>query len=79
VLLDCQLPLVDGASICCQLRALPGCAELPVVAVVQSVERERCQMAGMTDYLSKPVKFEELQATLYRRVLCPGQGESADI
>lgn len=79
VLLDCQLPLVDGASICCQLRALPGCAELPVVAVVQSVERERCPTDGMTDYLSKPVKFEELQATLYRRVLCPKQGESADI
>jgi signal transduction histidine kinase/CheY-like chemotaxis protein len=79
VLFDCQLPLVDGVSICCQLRALPGCAGLPVLAVVPSVERERCQTDGMTDYLSKPVKFEELQAALYRRVLCPKQGESADI
>ena len=79
VLFDCQLPLVDGVSICCQLRALPGCAGLPVLAVVPSVEREHCQTDGMTDYLSKPVKFEELQAALYRRVLCPKQGESADI
>jgi response regulator of citrate/malate metabolism len=30
------------------------------------------------DYLSKPVKFEELQAALYRRVIGLGQGESAD-
>lgn len=79
VLLDCQLPPLDGVSICGQLRALPGCAELPVLAVVQSVERERCQADGVTDYLRKPVKFEELQATLYRRLLCPKQGESADI
>jgi CheY-like chemotaxis protein len=79
VLLDCQLPQLDGVSICCQVRALPGCAELPILAVTQGAERERCQAARMTDYLSKPVKFEELQAVLYRRVLCPKQGESADI
>jgi response regulator of citrate/malate metabolism len=30
------------------------------------------------DYLNKPLKFEDLQAALYRRVLCSGQGESAD-
>ncbi|MCX7079768.1 MAG: ATP-binding protein, partial [Pseudomonas sp.] len=79
VLLDCQLSQLDGVSICCQVRALPGCAELPILAVTQGAERERCQAAGMTDCLSKPVKFEELQAVLYRRVLCPKQGESADI
>ncbi len=33
----------------------------------------------MIDYLSKPVKFEDLQVALYRRVLCPRQGESADM
>jgi signal transduction histidine kinase/ActR/RegA family two-component response regulator len=79
VLLDCQMPTLDGTSLCCQIRALPGCAELPVFVVAMSGERERCPTGALIDYLSKPVKFEDLQAALYRRVLCPGQGESADI
>jgi signal transduction histidine kinase/ActR/RegA family two-component response regulator len=77
VLLDCQLPAVNGESLCCQIRALPGCAELPVFMVALSVDRERCPTGALIDYLGKPVKFEDLQAALYRRVLCPQQGESA--
>jgi signal transduction histidine kinase/CheY-like chemotaxis protein len=79
VLLDCQMPTQDGISLSCQIRALPGCDELPVFVVAMSGERERCPNGALLDYLSKPVKFEDLQAALYRRVLCPGQGESADI
>jgi CheY-like chemotaxis protein len=79
VLLDCQMPTLDGISLSCQIRALPGCAELPVFVVAMSGERERCPTGALIDYLSKPVKFEDLQAALYRRVLCPKQGESADI
>jgi CheY-like chemotaxis protein len=78
VLLDCQLPPLDGASICCRIRALPGCAELPVLMIALSADRAYCPSDTLVDYLSKPVKFEDLQAALYRRVLCPGQGESAD-
>ena len=78
VLLDCQLPSLGGASLCCQIRALPGCAELPVFVIALSIDRERCPTGALIDYLSKPVKFEDLQAALYRRVLCPRQGESAD-
>jgi signal transduction histidine kinase/ActR/RegA family two-component response regulator len=77
-LLDCQLPPLDGASICGRIRALPGCAELPVFMIAQSADRAYCPSDTLVDYLSKPVKFEDLQAALYRRVLCPGQGESAD-
>jgi CheY-like chemotaxis protein len=78
VLLDCQLPPLDGESVCCQIRDLPGCAELPVFMIALSADRERCPTGALIDYLSKPVKFEDLQAALYRRVLCPKQGESAD-
>jgi CheY-like chemotaxis protein len=78
VLLDSPLPTLDGVSFCCQIRALPGCGELPVFVIAVSVERERCPTGALIDYLSKPVKFEDLQAALYRRVLCPRQGESAD-
>jgi len=78
VLLDCQTPPLDGHSLCCQIRDLPGCAELPVFVVALSIDRERCPTGDMIDYLNKPVKFEDLQAALYRRVLCPRHGESAD-
>jgi CheY-like chemotaxis protein len=71
------LQAVNGESLCCQIRALPGCAELPVFMVALSVDRERCPTGALIDYLGKPVKFEDLQAALYRRVLCPQQGESA--
>ncbi|SEC99089.1 Signal transduction histidine kinase [Pseudomonas mohnii] len=70
VLLDCQLPALDGVSLCCQIRALPGCAEVPIFIIALGVERERCPTGALIDYLNKPVKFEDLQAALYRRVLC---------
>jgi signal transduction histidine kinase/ActR/RegA family two-component response regulator len=78
VLLDCELQPMDGVSVCCQIRALPGCADLPVFIIAQGIDRERCPTGALIDYLSKPVKFEDLQAALYRRVLCSQQGESAD-
>ena len=70
VLLDCQLPAVEGVSLCCQIRALPGCAEVPIFMIALGVDRERCPTGALIDYLNKPVKFEDLQAALYRRVLC---------
>ncbi|MGE8065495.1 7TM diverse intracellular signaling domain-containing protein [Pseudomonas sp. NPDC089569] len=79
VLVDCQLPSTEGESLCCQIRALPGCAELPLFMIALGTDRERCPTGALIDHLSKPVKFEDLQAALYRRVLCPRQGESADI
>ncbi|MNX80564.1 Autoinducer 2 sensor kinase/phosphatase LuxQ [compost metagenome] len=70
VLVDCQLPLPDGESVCCRIRALPGYAELPLFMIALGGDRERCPTGAVIDHLSKPVKFEDLQAALYRRVLC---------
>ena len=73
VLLDCQMPVMDGFATCRALRLLPGCAEIPVLAITvhsHSGDRERCLAAGMSDYLAKPVKFLELQALLHDWVLC---------
>ncbi|WP_085632361.1 MULTISPECIES: hybrid sensor histidine kinase/response regulator [unclassified Pseudomonas] len=70
VLIDCQLPPLDGASLCCRIHDLPGCAHLPVFVLALGAERERCAADAVIDYLGKPVKFEELQAALERRVLC---------
>ncbi|WP_044872277.1 hybrid sensor histidine kinase/response regulator [Pseudomonas sp. LFM046] len=73
VLLDCQMPVMDGFATCRALRAMPGCADLPVLAITahsHSGDRERCLAAGMSDYLAKPVKFEELRALLHDWLLC---------
>ncbi|QKE64556.1 response regulator [Aquipseudomonas campi] len=80
VLLDCQMPVMDGFATCRALRGLPGCAELPVLAITahsHSGDRERCLAAGMSDYLAKPVKFTELQTLLHDWVLCQAPADSA--
>ncbi|TWD43717.1 hybrid sensor histidine kinase/response regulator [Pseudomonas sp. SJZ131] len=74
VLLDCQLPAQNGASLCCQIRGVPGCADLPVFMLAASVDREHCQSGALIDFLNKPLKFEDLQAALQRRVLCREAG-----
>jgi signal transduction histidine kinase/ActR/RegA family two-component response regulator len=79
VLLDCQSTPSDGVSVCCQIRAMSGCEDLPVLVVSPNVDQEHCPAGRLIDYLGKPVKFEALQAILQQRVLCPKQGESAGI
>ncbi|MFJ2711835.1 7TM diverse intracellular signaling domain-containing protein [Pseudomonas sp. NPDC087346] len=69
VLVDGQLPH-DDEMLCCQIHALPGCATLPVFMLALGTDREHCASAVQIDYLHKPVKFEDLQAALERRVLC---------
>ncbi|WP_030140353.1 hybrid sensor histidine kinase/response regulator [Pseudomonas fluorescens] len=79
VLLDCQSSPQDGVSVGCQIRALAGCEDLPVLVASPRHDAACCPSGALIDYLGKPVKFEVLQAVLQRRVLCPKQGESADI
>ena len=67
------MPVMDGFATRRAIRALPGCAELPVLALTahsHSGDRERCLAAGMSDYMAKPVKFEELQTLLHDWLLC---------
>ncbi|MND57155.1 Autoinducer 2 sensor kinase/phosphatase LuxQ [compost metagenome] len=73
VLLDCQMPVMDGFATCRALRAMPGCVDMPVLAITahsHSGDRERCLAAGMSDYVAKPVKFEELRSLLHDWLLC---------
>ena len=78
VLLDCQMPVMDGFATCRALRAMPGCVDLPVLAITahsHSGDRERCLAAGMSDYMAKPVKFDELRSLLHDWLLCkPEEG-----
>lgn len=63
VLMDIQMPEVDGLTATRLLRALPDFTELPVIAVtahVMSGERKNCLEAGMNDHIGKPFNPNEL-------------------
>ncbi|WP_426202898.1 ATP-binding protein [Pseudomonas sp. TWP3-1] len=71
ILMDCRLPIIDGYEATRQIRRLPGCAEVPIIALTANAlqgDRENCLSAGMNDYLAKPFKRHDLQQILQRWV-----------
>ncbi|MEP6505415.1 MAG: response regulator [Betaproteobacteria bacterium] len=75
VLMDCQMPVLDGWEATAHWRAhehAHGLAHVPIVALTANssdADRERCLAAGMDDYLSKPFERQTLVAMLRRHVM----------
>jgi len=71
VLMDIELPTVDGIAALHSLRADPETKDIPVVAVTASVtpgERERVMAAGFTAYVAKPIDIEAMGKLVDRLV-----------
>ena len=71
IFMDCQMPEMDGFEAVGRIRQLeqdsPRGTRIPIVALTANAlvgDRERCLAAGMDDYLSKPVKIDNLRRVL---------------
>ena len=70
ILMDIQMPELDGLAAVTAIRALPGiAAHVPIVAVTANAmlgDRERYLAAGFDDYLAKPLRLEQLSQVIAR-------------
>lgn len=67
VLMDCNMPVVDGYEATRRMRSDPRWKDIPVIALTANAlqdDRLRCEEAGMNDYLTKPFNREDLQQIL---------------
>jgi two-component system, sensor histidine kinase and response regulator len=79
VLMDCQMPVLDGYEATRRIRATPGPRQrIPIIAMTASAlleDRERCFASGMDDFITKPVHPEDIAGVLERWI--PDRAEEA--
>jgi len=78
VLMDLQMPVMDGLQATRAIREIDALRELPIIAMTASVmsgDRDRCLQAGMSDHISKPISIDQLMTALARWL--PARGPAA--
>jgi two-component system cell cycle response regulator DivK len=80
ILMDIQLPGMDGLAATALLKKDPATADIPVIALTamaMKADQERSQVAGCDGYIAKPLRYQELyvaiDALLSRRTVGVGQ------
>jgi CheY-like chemotaxis protein len=64
VLMDCQMPVMDGYAATRAIRQLTLSNRIPIIAMTANAmpeDRRRCEEAGMDEYVSKPISIPHLQ------------------
>lgn len=72
ILMDCQMPIMDGFEATKQIREMGGFNDIPIIAVTANTseeDRQKCWNAGMNEYLAKPVNRELVETTLIKCLL----------
>jgi CheY-like chemotaxis protein len=67
ILMDLQMPTMDGLEATAAIRKLPGCQHVPILALTANYSdeiRQQCQQHGMQGFLSKPISAAELWSTI---------------
>ena len=77
VFMDCVMPDIDGFAATLAIRNLAGeCARVPIVALTASAtteDRDRCFSVGMNDFLTKPIRSEQLAECIGKWLICDGK------
>jgi len=78
ILLDIQLPAMDGYAVARALRGIEALRETPIIAVTSYAmvgDREKCLAAGCSGYIEKPIDPERFVAEMESIAGWPGEGE----
>lgn len=78
VLMDCQMPVMDGFTASREIRQLPKFANLPILAMTANAmadDKQQCFAAGMNAHIAKPIDVNELYRTMAHWLTRPRQGE----
>ncbi|MGB1292846.1 MAG: response regulator [Pseudoalteromonas sp.] len=69
ILMDMQMPVLDGPQATKEIRKIPNYYDTPIIALTANVlakDKQQCFDAGMNDFLAKPIDYECLKAMLLR-------------
>ncbi len=80
VLMDIQLPGMDGLAATALLKADPRTAGIPVIALTamaMKADQERSEVAGCDAYIAKPLRYKELYAAIDALLAVPSPGSAS--
>jgi two-component system sensor histidine kinase/response regulator len=83
VIMDCQMPVLDGYEATRQIRAgqVPNLnRRIPIIALTayaMESDRQKCLAAGMDEFVSKPIRYEELKSAIERVLAAPVRAASS--